>query len=432
MSNHNNFLALAEVCRNVSRRFVPPDDGRVWFINTGDVLDGSFLHEEVSDWSDLPGQAKKSIRKGDVLYSEIRPGNGRFAHVLEDFTTAVVSTKFMVLEAKSNIQPRYLYHVLTSKLIQNEFKLIAESRSGTFPQITFDSVAHVDFYVPNLNEQRNIVNFLDTIENLVKVKNQENQTLEEIAKAIFKSWFVDFDPVRAKAQGRPTGLPPEISDLFPDELVESEIGEIPSGWDVGSISDFGQVVCGKTPSTKSPLNFDGVYPFITIPDMRNGLVNIETGRTISDEGARSLRGKLLPPGSICVSCIATSGLVTMTTKESFTNQQINSIIPGNEDSREYLLFSMIKMGKLIGSEGSGGSVFTNLNTGRFKRLPILVPQVEVLSAYSDVCKAILDRMMLTCMEIKTLSELRDTLLPKLISGELRIPDAEKFLEEAGV
>ena len=425
-------LPLGEICRNASRRFAPPEDGKVWFINTGDVESGRFTHNDLSDWEGLPGQAKKAVVEGDILYSEIRPGNGRYAFVDKQYPNAVVSTKFMVIEAGESILPKYLYHVITSPELQNAMKLIAESRSGTFPQITYDSIAHLELMVPSKAEQLAVSSLLDAIEGRIRNNQKMNHTLEDIAKAIFKSWFVDFDPVRAKAEGRPTGLPPEISDLFPDELVDSEIGEIPCGWDATIVSECGKVVCGKTPSTKDPENFDGQFPFITIPDMRGNLLSLSTDRSVSEKGAASLKGKMLPAGSICVSCIATPGLVSVTTSDSFTNQQINSIVPRNEVDREYLLFSMMTFGDLISSAGSGGSVFANLSTGRFKELPILQPCEESRTAFSAIIRPMLQRIEISQKEISTLSELRDTLLPKLISGELRIPDAEKFLEEAGI
>lgn len=286
--------------------------------------------------------------------------------------------------------------------------------------------------IPSVEEQKAIAHILGTLDDKIELNQKMNQTLEDIAKAIFKSWFVDFDPVRAKMDGRPTGLPPEISDLFPDELVDSEIGEIPKGWEIVIVSDFGKVVCGKTPSTQDAENFDGPFPFITIPDMRGNLLSLSTDRTVSTKGASALKGKMLPAGSICVSCIATPGLVSVTTSDSFTNQQINSIVPSDQINREYLLFSMMTFGDLISSAGSGGSVFSNLSTGRFKELPILQPCEKTRTVFSKMTRPILQRLEISQKEISTLSELRDTLLPKLISGELRIPDAEKFLKEAGL
>jgi type I restriction enzyme S subunit len=124
--------------------------------------------------------------------------------------------------------------------------------------------------------------------------------------------------------------------------------------------------------------------------------------------------------------------VSITTRDSFTNQQINSIVPLSEGDREYLLFSMMTLGDLISSAGSGGSVFANLSTGRFKELPMLQPNEQTRNAFSKIIRPMLQRIELSQEEISTLSQLRDTLLPQLISGELRIPDAEKFLEEAGI
>ena len=328
--------------------------------------------------------------------------------------------------AKTGADPRYCYYLLLTK---NLHALRGGSGQPLINQISLKSLE-----VPerNFSEQKAIAHILGTLDDKIELNQKMNQTLEEIAKVIFKSWFVDFDPVRAKAEGRPTGLPPEISDLFSDELVDSEIGEIPKGWEVTIVSDFGKVVCGKTPSTKDPDNFEGEFPFITIPDMRGNLINLSTERSVSEKGATVLKGKLLPAGSICISCIATPGLVSITSCDSFTNQQINSIVPGDDVDKEYLLFSMMTFGDLISSAGSGGSVFANLSTGRFKELPILRANEKLRSAFSRLIRPILQRIELSQKEIYTLSELRDTLLPRLISGELHIPDAEKFLKEAGI
>ena len=328
------------------------------------------------------------------------------------------------------LNQRYLFYWFRGN---QEFLLKSVEYTGIGAgKLDTDFLKKLTVNLPCLSEQHAIAHIGSCLDQKIELNQKMNQTLEEIAKAIFKSWFVDFDPVRAKAEGRPTGLPPEISDLFPDELVDSEIGEIPKGWEVTIVSDFGKVVCGKTPSTKDPDNFEGEFPFITIPDMRGNLINLSTERSVSKKGATVLKGKLLPAGSICISCIATPGLVSITSCDSFTNQQINSIVPGDDVDKEYLLFSMMTFGDLISSAGSGGSVFANLSTGRFKELPILRANEKLRSAFSRLIRPILQRIELSQKEIYTLSELRDTLLPKLISGELHIPDAEKFLKEAGI
>ncbi|WP_077765519.1 restriction endonuclease subunit S [Salinivibrio sp. PR5] len=194
---------LGDIASNTSRRFDFNNKEQVFFINTGDILDGHFLVDKKSSSARLPGQAKKAIQKGDILYSEIRPGNKR--HLLVDINVDdyVVSTKFMVITCNQDIViPEYLYLILTSKQCEADFKAIADSRSGTFPQITFDAIAHYPIELPPLVQQRAMVEFIKSITGKLELNTQTNQTLEAMAQAIFKSWFVDFDPVKAKMQGK--------------------------------------------------------------------------------------------------------------------------------------------------------------------------------------------------------------------------------------
>jgi type I restriction enzyme, S subunit len=217
MENDWKILSLGEIAENVSRPFNFSGRNDVVFINTGDVLEGKFLHSKRESPNGLPGQAKKRIERGDILFSEIRPANKRYALVDFDSDDFVVSTKFMVLRLiNETIDPKFFYIQLTSSKILNDFQKIAESRSGTFPQITFDSVSYYPFHIPSIIEQRAIAHILGSLDDKIELNRRMNQTLEQMARAIFKSWFVDFDPVRAKAEGRDTGLPDEIAELFPD------------------------------------------------------------------------------------------------------------------------------------------------------------------------------------------------------------------------
>src|SRR3989338_6474963 len=164
------------------------------FLNTSDILQGKILHRSYSPRKNFPGQAKKAIRKGDILFSEIRPANGRYAYVDTQADDYIVSTKLMVIRARRGVLSRYLYHFLTSRQITNWLQHLAESRSGTFPQITFDEVASLEIDLPPKQIQGAIVEFIDAIDNKVELNRRMNETLEAMARAIFKSWFVDGDP----------------------------------------------------------------------------------------------------------------------------------------------------------------------------------------------------------------------------------------------
>ena len=281
-------------------------------------------------------------------------------------------------------------------------------------------------------ESKRIGDFLSVFDEKIELNKKTNETLEEIAKAFFKSWFIDFDPVRAKEEGRSTGLPDEISEFFPDSLVDSELGEIPFSWHSKKIADWGQTICGKTPATKQQEFYGDGYMFVTIPDLHKGLHITHSTKELTQLGADSQPKKLLPKGSILVSCIATPGLVGVAKKSCFTNQQINSIIPRNKNSTWFLAFYMLMNQNLILSFGGGGSVFFNLSKGKFDEIAILSPSQMVIDAFHDFISPLMEKCFSLKDEISTLSKIRDTLLPKLISGQLRISDAEKILEEVGI
>ena len=164
-----------------------------------------------------------------------------------------------------------------------------------------------------------------------------------MARAVFRQWFVE----------------------------NEEVGD----WEVGKVSDLGEVITGKTPPTADRENYDGDVPFITIPDMHGKVFVIETGKTLSDEGVQTQANKTLPAFSICVSCIATPGLVSLTIEPSQTNQQINSSSE-DKDSTFYCYFALRDLGDEIRARGSGGSVLLNLNKSQFEALPVLRPPVE--------------------------------------------------------
>ena len=431
MSSEWEISELGKEAINASRAFSFKQHPKAVFINTGDVLRGRFLHRTLSESEGLPGQAKKALKKNDILLTEIRPGNGRYAYVDFDTSNYVVSTKFMVIESLGRVRSRFLYHVLTNQAALDELQRIAESRSGTFPQITFDSIAHFPVPVPSDSEQDKLVEFFDTLDDRITLLRETNATLEAIAQALFKSWFVDFDPVRAKMEGRtPEGMDEATAALFPDGFETSELGEVPRGWRVGQVADLGDVVCGKTPPTSAPENYGGDVPFITIPDMHDLLAVTTTARSLSKLGADSQPKKYLPPGAICVSCIATPGLVVRVTTTAQTNQQINSVIPHRKWGSSFPLFLLRRIGDAVRSGGSGGSVFHNLSKSGFEQLPVLLTEPELADRFNAVIDPLVEKIVANQLQAQTLSTLRDTLLPRLISGQLRLPEAQAATEAA--
>ncbi len=305
---------------------------------------------------------------------------------------------------------------------------------AVFDSLKCREIPHFELTIPPIDTQREITTLLGALDDRIALLRETNATLEAIAQALFKSWFVDFDPVRAKAfppspSGRGAGgegfggMDEATFALFPDSFEESELGLVPKGWRVGRVADLGEVICGKTPPTSQPENYGDDVPFITIPDMHGLLVVTSTNRSLSRLGAETQRKKYLPPGSICVSCIATAGLVVRVTTESQTNQQINSVVPFIHWGKAFPLFLLRLIGDAVRAGGSGGSVFHNLNKSGFEQLKALLPNTPLAQIFDDAVEPLVEKIISNQMQAQTLATLRDTLLPRLISGQLRIPEA---------
>lgn len=321
----------------------------------------------------------------------------------------------------------------------------------------------LDVIVPPKAELLRLESFSQALDDKIILNQNINQTLEQMAQALFKSWFVDFEPVKAKIAALEAGGTQEdatlaamtaisgkdadalvvfereqpeqyaelkaTAELFPSAMQESELGEIPEGWGVTNINNTGKVVCGKTPSKKEPKYYDGKVPFIKIPDMHGNLFILRTKEYLSEAGSNSQIKKLIPAGAICVSCIATIGVVSITTQPSHTNQQINTVIPSSSSLLYYLYFGMIGMKDYLHRLGSAGSATLNVNTSIFSAINILLPKLELLEAFHVKCAPLFKSIKSFSLQNESLTQLRDTLLPRLLSGEITLPEAEQAFSE---
>lgn len=347
-------------------------------------------------------------------------------------TDIIVGTNLYKVNNQSNFANSFLFWLMRGEGYRSHVKACASG--STVRMITKDVILDYCFACPAEKEAEAIATFLDRIEDKIELNQKMNQTLEEIAKAIFKSWFVDFDPVRAKAEGRPTGLPPEISDLFPDELVDSEIGEIPKGWEVKTISDLADCLGGATPSTKNSDFWDGGHLTWTSPKDLSKLESIhllKTARKITESGLKKISSGLLPVGTVLLSSRAPVGYLALTTEPTAINQGYIALKPVSGVSNYFLLNWCDSNLEQIKNRASG-TTFAEISKAAFRPIPAVSPSRELMTKFHEFVEPIYERVLCASKEVETLSELRDTLLPKLISGELCIPDAEKFLEEAGI
>ena len=344
--------------------------------------------------SSLPTVAQtQSFFAGDVLVSNIRP---YFKKIWFAEYDGGCSNDVLVFRAKDGVSKRFLYYVLADDTFFDYS--MATSKGTKMPR--GDKAAIMKYEVPDFTyeEQEKIAGILEVLDRKIQLNTEINENLLQQAQAMYKSWFIDYEPFD---------------------------GVRPANWIIGTIDDLAkEVVCGKTPSTKVKKYYGSDVPFITIPDMHGNTYAVTTERYLSNYGAASQAKKTLPPNSICVSCIGTAGLVTFVASESQTNQQINSIIPKDEYSPFYIFLLMQTLSEVINKLGQSGSTIVNLNKAQFGKIKVTVPSVPDMKAFDETVAPLFALILANQKENIHLSSVRETLLPRLMSGELDVSDLD--------
>ncbi|MHB8782939.1 MAG: restriction endonuclease subunit S [Desulfobacteria bacterium] len=335
----------------------------------------------------------------------------------------VIDTAFYV-KPKEVLDPRWIYYNLLTCDINGM------DSGSAIPSTSRESFYYLPVRVPPLSEQHAIAHILGTLDDKIELNRRRNETLEAMVRALFKSWFVDFDPVRAKAEGRDPGLPKHIADLFPDSFEDSEMGEIPKGWEIQSIGDLADVVGGTTPSTKESAYWEGgTYAWATPKDL-SGLsvpVLLNTERRITDAGLLQIGSGLLPMGTVLLSSRAPIGYLAVAEIPVAINQGFIAMTPKTGTSNIFLLLWASVAHEEIVSRANG-STFLEISKVNFRPIPIVTPPPAVMQAFEEQARPLYERIVEGARESHTLAALRDTLLPKLISGQIRVADAERMVD----
>ena len=328
---------------------------------------------------------------------------------------------------RNRAEPRYLLYALQSEAVQHEIG-VNEGTGSTVSNLRIPLLESL--LIPNrpLPEQRAIAHILGTLDDKIELNRRMNETLEAMARALFKSWFVDFDPVRAKAEGRDPGLPQPLADLFPDSFEDSELGKIPTRWAVKPIGDLTDVVGGTTPSTEEPTFWDGGTHAWATPKDLSALsvpVLLDTERRITDAGLSQVGSGLLPKGTVLLSSRAPIGYLAVAEVPVAINQGFIAMTPKTGTSNIFLLHWASVADQDIVSRANG-STFMEISKSNFRPIPVVTPPANVMSTFDRLARPTYERIVECARESRTLAALRDALLPKLISGELRVKDAERF------
>jgi type I restriction enzyme S subunit len=425
--------ALADACSSIdygltasaSAHDVGPRFLRITDIVTGHIDWNAVPHVAAGDAT----AAKYRLHDGDVVLARTGASTGASAYV-KNPSPAVFASYLVRLQAKPEFDARFLAYYLRSDDFWTFIRGVLGDKSAQ-PNASASTMTKAPLRAPkDKDEQRAIAHILGTLDDKIELNRRMNETLEAMARALFKSWFVDFDPVRAKAEGRDPGLPKSLADLFPDSFEDSELGEIPKGWEVKPIGDLANVVGGTTPSTKEPAYWEGGTHAWATPKDLSALsvpVLLDTERRITDAGLSQVGSGLLPKGTVLLSSRAPIGYLAVAEIPVAINQGFIAMTPKTGTSNIFLLLWTSVANEAILSRANG-STFLEISKANFRPIPVVAPSATVMSVFDRLARPTYERIVECARESRTLAALRDALLPRLISGELRVKDGGNTVE----
>jgi type I restriction enzyme S subunit len=417
-------------------------------VNPADDPDCTFQHfsipafdgarQPVLERGSSIGSNKFTVPSDAVLVSKLNPRIPRvWMPAVSTTVPAVSSTEFLVLRPRKGTDRRYLKFLCLSPRVRSEMESRVTGTSGSHQRVRPEDALTIRARVPeDITEQRAIAHILGTLDDKIDLNGRMNETLEATARIIFKSWFVDFEPVGAKLEGRwrrgesLPGFPAHLYDLFPDRLVESELGEIPEGWETLPFADTVEVIGGGTPKTSVADYWNGDIPWFSLVDApRDADVwVVDTEKKITRVGVENSSAGVLPEGTTIISARGTVGRIALAGVPMAMNQSCYGL-RGKVDRRGFYTYFAARVLVSDLQQRTHGSVFDTITRDTFKSVAIASPPSNLIRAYERSVTSVLEGIRRNILESRTLAALRDVLLPKLISGDFTVQDPERYLRE---
>lgn len=412
----SKLLSIDKVVKSVSitHKFDKPI---LKFLNTSDVENGKIINVNNLSIKQLKGQAKKTIKKHDILFSEIRPKNRRFAYVdIDDTYDFVVSTKLMVLR---NINPevdnKYFYYFLTNDHMLSILQDRAENRIGSFPQITFDLLSEYSIRVPHISEQKGIAAILSSIDSKIELNNRINAELEAMAKTIYDYWFLQFDFPDKK------GKPYKFSGgkmVWNEELKR----EIPEGWVVKKLGEVANITMGQSPEGAS--YNDNQYGTVFYQGSTDFGWRFPSIRQYTTKPTRFAK-----KGDILLSVRAPVGTYNIAKEDCCIGRGL-SAINSNEGYNSFLLYQMVHFKKKFDYINSAGTTFGAITKDDLYSLNFPYASKEILKAFERIVSNFDEQIFINSKQNEELSSLRDWLLPMLMNGQVKVKEVEEMVSMA--
>lgn len=418
---------LGCITTSISRGITPSytNSEGICIINQKCIRNGKVSFDEVRISKGKLLSKEKIIEKTDILICSTGVGTlgrvGRFNDFPENKTVTADSHVTIVKADKTIICPFFLSYVLVSK--QADIEALAKGSTGQ-TELPKNELKLLEIPLPPLDVQRKIAGILGALDDKIEVLRAQNKTLEKMAQAVFQSWFVDFDIVRAKAAGLPAAdickkyhITPDIYDLFPSAFSADNL---PQGWTIGKIKNLCfDIQSGGTPQR----NIKEYWCPPTIPWLPSGEVNfpiiIHTKEKISEEGLRNSSAKIWKKYTTVVAMYgATAGETTLLGIDVSANQACCALIPYKYTI--YYVYLLAKANKNIYALAANGAAQQNLNKTKVSELEVIIPDAIILTCFQNLISSFFEKIIENSKQIRTLEQTRDTLLPQLISGNIEV------------
>lgn len=356
------------------------------------------------DWDSVPycqisdsEKEKYLLHKGDIVVARTGATVGYAKYIKKDVQSVFASYLVRFTIIREDAYSGFVGRCIESSIFKEYISSIANGSAQ--PNANSQMMSSFEFLLPPLPIQHHIATILSRYDSLIENYQKQIKLLEEAAQRLYKEWFVDL--------------------RFPGHENTKIVDGLPEGWEKKKVAEVGEVITGKTPSKANSANFGCDIPFITIPDMHNGIFPINS-QYLSKLGADSQRGKYIPVNSLIVSCIGTAGLVCITKELCQTNQQINSLVLKDSSLLYYMYFSFLSLKEHLENIGSNGATMTNVNKSKFESIEIILPNNVLINNYHSKVKNNFSKILKIYNQLRLLTEARDRLLPKLMSGEIEI------------
>ena len=394
------------------------------------VAQGAIRWNGVKRWGPEPSEKIEPywLREGDVVLAMDRPwieAGLKFALIREADLPALLVQRVACLRGSDRLMDGFLHYVAAS---QEFTDYVLSVQTGTaVPHISGNQIGEYEFLLPSLPEQRTIAHILGTLDDKIELNRRMNETLEVMARALFKSWFVDFDSVRAKAAGCDTGLPKSLADLFPARLVDSDLGEIPEGWEAGTVADLSSLNTETWTKGERPAEIR----YLDLSNTKRGRIGAITPYAAAEAPSRAQR--VLRPGDTIIGTVRPGNdSYALISESGLTGSTGFAVLrPKAAEFTEFVYLAATSADSIDAlAHLADGAAYPAVRPDAVAATPIVRPDDGVLTRFSSAASALLRNMAHNARESRTLAALRDHLLPELISGALRIRDGERLMERA--